>query len=162
MKKIYLILAIIVITVFVSNFQYAKKETINAKLYYVDHSVLRLIPVNYNIYSEKKENACKEILKKLVNGEDNNHKILRVIPNIKNSADVKVKKNTAVVNLKEEFLNNFTDNKNHQLLAIYSIVNSLTSVDGIDTVQFLIDGEVKKIFFAGIDMRETFIPDYYI
>ena len=75
---------------------------------------------------------------------------------------VRVKNNTAYVNLKDEFIENMPDNKNHELLMLYSIVNSLTSIDGIDTVKFLFEGEEKKETIAGIDMREVFIPDYYM
>lgn len=75
---------------------------------------------------------------------------------------VKIKDNTAIVDIKKGFIKNKPGNKTHGLLAVYSIVNSLTSIEEIDTVKFLIDGKVDKGFISGLDMRETFIPDYYL
>ena len=48
------------------------------------------------------------------------------------------------------------------MLIVYQIVNSLTSIDGIDNVRFTVDGKVKKEYAGFIDMRETFIPDYFV
>ena len=38
----------------------------------------------------------------------------------------------------------------------------LTGLDGIVNVRFTIDGKRQKDFKGYIDMRETFIPDYFI
>ena len=46
--------------------------------------------------------------------------------------------------------------------AAATIVNSLTSIDGIVKVKFTIDGKPQKNFKGFIDMREAFIPDYYV
>ena len=134
----------------------------DAKIYYVDHSMLRLIPVDMKIENTTKEKAVKKIVEQLVDGRDRNKKILRVIPNEDDCISVKVKKNTAIVNLKEPFIKNKPENKIHGLLCVYQIVNSLTSIKGVDTVKFLIDGEEDKGFIKDLDLRETFIPDYYM
>ena len=49
-----------------------------------------------------------------------------------------------------------------RMLMVYSIVNSLTEIDGIVNVRFTIDGRVQKDFVGYLDMRETFIPDYFV
>jgi hypothetical protein len=49
-----------------------------------------------------------------------------------------------------------------ELLTIYSIVNSLTGIEGISTVRFTINHEITKDFMGYVDMRETFIPDYFM
>jgi len=164
MKKSIFIAGIILVVLILSGNMLTRENSydIRSQLYLVDHSMLRLIPVNYKIENSTCEKAAQDIVDKLIEGQDYNNKILRVIPDISDCISVKVKKRTAYVNLKNKFLDNLTDNKNHQVLCLYSIVNSLTSVDGIDTVQFLIDGEIKKEYIGGIDMREVFIPDYYI
>ena len=49
-----------------------------------------------------------------------------------------------------------------ELTTVYRSVNSLTGLDGIVNVRFTIDGKRQKDFKGYIDMRETFIPDYFI
>ena len=55
------------------------------------------------------------------------------------------------VDISKEFIENQNGNANDCLLAIYSIVNSLTEVTEIEQVQFFIDGvsvESYKGYFA--------------
>ena len=137
-------------------------KNINAQIYYIDHSMLRLIPVDINLGKVSKERAAKLMIEKMIEGKDENSKILRVIPDEKDCISVSIDKRTAVVNFNKSFIKNKPANKTHGLLMIYSIVNSLTSIDGIDTVKFYVDKKQQKDFISGIDMREVFIPDYYM
>ena len=164
MKKIMTSLSIIVLALVLCGNILIKKETkdFSAHIYYVDHSMLRLIPVNTSFEKTTKEKAAKQMIKKLIEGQDKNPKILRIIPKKENCIEVKIKDNRVIVNFKKEFIKNKPENKIHGLLAIYSIVNSLTSIEGSDTVNFLIDGKSEKGFVHGLDMRLTFIPDYYM
>lgn len=162
MKKIITSIAIIILALVLCGniLMQGDIKNIDAKIYYVDHSMLRLIPINLNLGKTTTKNAANLIVDELIEGNDKNPKILRVIPNINNCISVKLKDKTAIVNLKKDFIKNKPENKIHGLLAIYSIVNSLTSIEGIDTVQFYINGKEDKGFVSGLDMRETFIPDY--
>lgn len=138
------------------------QETINAKLYVIDKSMQRLIPIDCQFDSKSLEQSANEVVRKLIEGMDYNPKVMRVIPNVKNCMSVRVIDTTAVVNIDDDILDDLPDNRNHEILLLYQIVNSLTSLDGINTVEFLFDGEKRKDIFGGIDMRETFIPDYYL
>jgi hypothetical protein len=69
--------------------------------------------------------------------------------------------NTAYVNLLGELSSHINKNPETEGLVIYQIVNSLTSIDGIDYVRFTIDNEVKKHLLGFLDMREIFTADYY-
>ena len=164
MKKIITSLSIIALAIVLCGNIFIKRDikNIDAQIYYVDHSMLRLIPINVNLGKTSTKVAAEEMLKKLIEGRDENSKILRVIPDIDNCMSVKIKNNTAIVDIKNKFIKNKPENKIHGLLAVYSIVNSLTSIEGIDTVKFHIDGKEDKGFVSGLDMRETFIPDYYL
>ena len=75
---------------------------------------------------------------------------------------VKVKDKIAYVDLKSSILKTQPDGRDFEILTVYSIVNSLTNVDGIVNVRFTVDGERKKDFMGYVDMRETFIPDYCV
>ena len=164
MKKIIISISIIVLAFILCGYILTKRDTkdYKAQIYYVDHSMLRLIPMDVNFEKTTTNDAASKMIKMIIEGKDNNPKILRVIPDEKNCMSVKIKNKTAIVDIKENFIKNKPANKVHGLLAVYSIVNSLTSIEGIDTVKFSFNGNVEKGFVSGLDMRETFIPDYYL
>lgn len=162
MRKTLIILAVALCAFFAVS-GYAKKDDgQTAELYFVDSSMQRLIPSDFEIDTSDPEKAAEKVIDELISGRDENPKIMRIIPNIKDGLSVKVEDETAYVNMTGEFVNAHSDLRQHELLTIYQIVNSLTSLDGIVTVKFTIDNEVKKDFKGFCDMRETFIPDYYI
>ena len=84
------------------------------------------------------------------------------IPNVKHGIKVKVLDRIAYVDIKQELVDKHPDGRDLELLTVYSIVNSLTGLDGVVNVRFTIDGKRQKDFKGYIDMRETFIPDYFI
>jgi hypothetical protein len=75
---------------------------------------------------------------------------------------VKVKDKIAYVDIKKDVVNEHPDGRDLEMLTVYSIVNSLTGIDGIVNVRFTIDGKIEKKFKGYLDMRETFIPDYLV
>ncbi len=163
MRKTVFSISIIVLTIILCG-SIIKRDikNIDAQIYYIDHSMLRLIPIDVNLGKVTKGRAAKIMVEKLIDGKDENSKILKLIPDEKGCIDVEVKDGTAIVNLKKTLAKNKPENKTHGLLMVYSIVNSLTSIDGIDTVKFLVDGKEEKNYISGLDMREVFIPDYYM
>ena len=48
--------------------------------------------------------------------------------------------------LKQELVDKHPDGRDLELLTVYSIVNSLTGLDGIVNVRFTIDGKRQKDF----------------
>ena len=164
MKKMVIILCLIITVIALSGNYFISEtsEDHDAQIYYVDHSMLRLVPVDYNITDSTVQKACEKIIDKIIDGEDYNSSILRVVPKIKNGMNVKVNDEIAYVNLNNEFVDNIPDNNIHEILMVYSIVNSLTSLKDVNMVKFLFNGEEKREYIGGMDMREIFIPDYYI
>lgn len=162
MKKIFSVLLILAVVFFTASGYIKRDRHMNVQLYYVDSSMLRLIPTDYIIDTANKEKAAKTVISELIRGRDDNTKILRIIPEVANGLSVKVKGTTAYVNMTQDFVDLHSDSRLHEQLTIYQIVNSLTSIDGIVTVKFTIDNKPQKDFKGFVDMRETFIPDYYI
>jgi len=138
----------------------ANNET--ADLYFVDAELMMLLPNKYYLPDVSTEKAAKKVVSQLIEGRDDNKKILRVMPKIKGSVKVKVKNDTAYVDLSREFVQAHTDNAHKEILTVYSIVDSLTSIDGITKVRFTIDGKEQAKFKGHIDMREVFFPDYTV
>lgn len=137
-----------------------KKEMSVPDVYYVDSDMLRLVSVSTPCDGTTPQQQAEEVVKLLIEGKDHNKKIQRMIPDVKGCISVKVLSNTAYVDIKGKEL--FPDGRVAEELVVYQIVNSLTSIDGIVKVKFTFDGREEKVFKGFIDMRETFIPDYYV
>lgn len=133
----------------------------SCKIYFVDKKLHRLIPTEFEC-AKTPEKSAQKVIGQIICGWDKNPEILRIFPNDNSLISVSVSKNTATVNLSGKLSDYIIKNKEEETLAVYQLVNSLTSIDGIDYVQFTIDGERKKKFVGFLDMREIFKPDYDI
>lgn len=162
MKKRLLVLGMLLCLAVTGKMLFWQEKTQEASVYFVDQDIQRLIPMDYAVPAKKPEKAARLVLRELSEGRRNNPKIMRLFPDVKNGVTVKVKNQTAYVNLSREFVENHSPIRQHELLTVYSIVNSLTSIDGIVNVKFTIDGKEEKNFKGFIDMREAFIPDYFM
>ncbi|MBQ7241337.1 MAG: GerMN domain-containing protein [Firmicutes bacterium] len=77
--------------------------------------------------------------------------------------DLKVLDGVCYVDLSSDFVTKHSGGTSEELLTIYSIVNSLTSIEGIDKVQFLIEGEKQTTFKGGVDFSIQFTAkDLYL
>lgn len=137
-------------------------ETEEIKLYLVDAQMLRLVPVKMSIPKMPPQKQAKRVLEELIEGRDDNPKIRRLIPKDKGCMTVKVKNKIAYVDINSDMTETVPDGRDLEELMIYSIVNTLTGLNGIVNVRFTIDGETQREFKGYIDMRETFIPDYFV
>lgn len=132
------------------------------KLYFTDSQVLKLIPIRTSIPALSSEEQAKIVIRELIKGQDDNLKIKRTIPAVRGCMSVSLKGNIAYVDIKKSMIKNHSEGRDIELLTVYSVVNSLTSIKGITNVRFTVDGSEQKDFMGYIDMRETFIPDYMI
>lgn len=132
------------------------------QVYFVDSDMLRLIPTDVYTTEKNPQKAAEIVVQELIQGRDDNHKIRRLIPNIKNAMTVRVKGKIAYVDLSPEMVEKCQDGRDLECLTVYQIVNSLTSIEEIVNVRFTIGGQIQRDFKGHIDMRETFIPDYYV
>ncbi len=139
-----------------------KPETTEIKLYFVDEQMMRLIPVSTTIPKTTTDRMAQHVLDEIMEGRDDNPKIRRLLPYKKHGLTFKVEDNIAYVNIDKYIAENHPDGRDIEMLTVYSIVNSLAEIDGIINVRFTIDGESQKDFMGYLDMRETFIPDYYV
>lgn len=131
-----------------------------ARLYYVDANINMLLPYDSQIIESSKEHRAKSALDMLIEGQDNNDKIRRLIPKEKGCISCYVNDTTAYVNLKSEICNAIPRSRDIERLFIYQIVDTLTSIKGIHYVRFTIDGNVHKNFMGFYDMRDTYTYSY--
>lgn len=132
------------------------------RLYFTDAQILKLLPVRVQIPELSPEEQAKTVIKALIEGDDDNLKIRRTIPHIRGCMSVKVKGEIAYVDIKKSMVENHSEGRDIELLTVYSIVNSLTSIKGITNVRFTVNDHLSKDFMGYLDMRETFIPDYTV
>lgn len=83
---------------------------------------------------------------------------ISVIPSGVKVLSVETKNRVCFVNLSKEFVDKFTGGSSGEILIIYSIVNSLTELDTVGSVQFLIEGE-KKDSLSHMAINEPIVRD---
>ncbi len=130
----------------------------DGRIYYIDHELLMLVPVPIVCEGKNAHEKARFLADKLIEGQDFNRKIKRQIPDLKNGISVSVKEKTAYVNLSGEFVDKHPDGRVAERLTVYQIVNTLTSIDGIDSVLFTIENKTEKKFKGFLDMREMYFP----
>ncbi len=87
----------------------------------------------------------KAIVEELIKGPKNAGSI-GIIPTETKVISVETKNNVCFVNLSKDFVNKYQGGTAGETLTVYSIVNSLTELGTIDSVQFLIEGEKRDEF----------------
>ena len=133
-------------------------ETREVTLYFVDKSTNKLVAEKRNIKVNDQLPLAQYIINELIKGTevDAHSDVLD-----KNTilAGVNITDSICFVNFEKSFINKNSGSENKENLAVYSIVNSLTELDNIARVQFLIDGKIEphfdKIQLDGLFERNT-------
>ena len=129
-----------------------KIEQEQVSLYFANEENM-LIEETRNI--EFKQNKSMElyIVEELINGPKIEGNI-KTIPEETKIRNIKTEDNICYVDLSIDFITKLGNNQEKEKLAIYSIVNSLTNLDNINKVQFLIDGEKYSLSSGSIDISQ--------
>ncbi|MBQ7976801.1 MAG: GerMN domain-containing protein [Clostridia bacterium] len=163
MKKLRLIylfyLIIITLAGCVREFS-PQTEPVSITVYYADRQMMKLIPMDYTVKPSTPQKQCNRIIQELTAERVYSSNIRRMLP--EGSVSVKVKDDVATVNILSEYFSGTEKVNLVENLIVFQLVNSISSVEGISRVEFLIDGEKQKDFLGFIDMREAFVPDYYV
>ena len=133
-----------------------EREYDSVRIYFADAQIMKLIGVWTQVEKGDTETVANEVIETIIEGHDENEKIRRVVPKVKNGMSVKVNDGVAYVDIKGEMQQKQEKSRDIEALAIYSIVNSLTGIDGIEAVNFTIDGMQKKDYAGFFDMRRIF------
>lgn len=118
-------------------------ELTELTLYFAtDNAMLKKITVKTELGEKSEEEAVVDLLIKGVDDEE----MISVIPSETKINSVKTADGTCTVDLSGDFVDGDFSGTADRTLAVYSIVNSLTELDGVENVQFLTDGEKQEIF----------------
>lgn len=118
----------------------ALKTTVS--LYFGDEMGEGLVLERRNVGIPSSSTVERVIVDELLKGPSVANNI-SVIPAGVKVLSVETKNRVCFVNLSKEFVDKFTGGSSGEILTIYSIVNSLTELDTVGSVQFLIEGEKK-------------------
>lgn len=119
--------------------QNSKEETVT--LYFPDKNLVSLngeVRTVTLIDNSTEKTIVHELIKGPVSGE-----LMSTIPADTKVLSVETKDGICFVNLSSDFVNKHADGSTAESFTIYSIVNSLTELENVDSVQFLVDG--KKV-----------------
>ena len=156
MKKIVFFVLVLICAATIA-FAYNGDKRVEAiKIYVIDAEMMHLIPTEITVRETDTQGEAREVIAALIRGFDENPKIRRLIPKIRGCMSVKVEGNTAHVNITKAMVKNHPDGRVLEQLTVYSIVNSLTEIRGIDNVQFTVDGKIRRDFMGYMDMRGAF------
>lgn len=130
-------------------------ENTDVTLYFSDRQGLALVGEMREV--PKDENIAENTLKMLIEGPLSDE-LVNIIPKGTKLNSLEIKDSVCTVDLSGEFVNGAYGSSSSDTLCVYSIVNTLTSLDSVDEVLFLIDGEEVEIFGDFI-FNEPFAAD---
>ncbi len=116
-----------------------RSELREVVLYFADSAKEKLVPEKRTIKITDQQPIEQYLINELIKGTQNKKlKSLLSDKTVLVSADVE--ENICYLNFKSEFLDDNSGKNEHEKLVIYSIVNSLTELKTISSVQFYMDG----------------------
>lgn len=127
-------------------------------LYFLNEKGVKLVPEERSIEVKQSQTLEYQIVEQLIAGpaESGNS---AVIPQGTKVKDIKTEEGICYVNLTSDFVNKLSGSTEREKLIIYSIVNSLTELNTVNKVQFLIEGEKISEFKGHYDFSKTFERD---
>ena len=134
-------------------------KTVEIVLYFAGENAEKLMQekrmVNYETY---KQNPSKAIIEELIKGPLDS-KLYAIMPNETKLLSIEVKDRKAIIDLSKEFVDNHVGGSTGELMTVYGIVNSLTELKDIDSVEFKIEGEIRDVYKGHLIFNEAFERD---
>ena len=115
-------------------------------LYYTNIETKTLMPEARVIDAKKLVENPYKVLVELLIEKPKNEKLESSIPEGTKVNNASLKNNTVELDLSKEFIENQNGDVEKASLSIYSIVNTLTELNEVNSVKILIDGEENKKF----------------
>lgn len=121
------------------------EDEANITLYFSDMNAENLVPEIRRVKVRRGDSLEKLVMQELIRGPEVQESGYTVPPETK-IRSIETKDKVCFVNLSSDFVTKNNVGSSAEQLTIYSIVNSLTELSGIDKVQFLIEGEKKDVY----------------
>lgn len=122
-------------------------HSVTLTLYFPNSNATGLIPTKRTVVLNDQQ-VIKAIFKELATPPDG---LKQPLPTGTTLLSASVMDGVATIDLSPEFKKNFNGGSAGELMTIYSIVNSLTSLSNIQSVQFLLDGKKEDGILGNLD-----------
>ncbi|AFM42838.1 sporulation/spore germination protein [Desulfosporosinus acidiphilus SJ4] len=122
-------------------------QSVKLTLYFPNNDGSALVPVERTVQISNQE-VINTMLKELSSPPSG---LESPLPKgtILRSADVK--NGIATLNFSKEFKQNFSGGSDAEMMTIYGIVDTLTSLSNVQSVQFLLEGQKQDVILGGLD-----------
>lgn len=135
-----------------------KPKEVEVLLYFADANIV-------NLSSEKRifknnDSLAESVVQAIIDGPEDKD-LCTLLPADTEIISVSVSGNLCTVDLNDEFTN-FTGGTSMENLAVYSVVNSICSIDGISRVKINIEGNKNAMFGGHYSLEDPFIADMTI
>ncbi|KAF1083833.1 Sporulation and spore germination [Sporotomaculum syntrophicum] len=128
-------------------------------LYFSDEQAMYLLPEERTV-TKGHESLEAAVIQELINGPGKDS-LVRTIPEDTKLISISVVNGVANVNFSKEFQSKHWGGSAGETMTLYSVVNSLCELPGIEKVQFLLEGEKKESILNGnMDTTVPIEPDY--
>lgn len=125
-------------------------------LYFKGNEAMKLEKEYRNVSMKRvAENMAKTVVEELLKGPTN-EELHSLIPVDTKLLNIESQENTVILDLSNEFIEK-QEGESNALLAIYSIVNSLTEITEIEQVKFLINGKEMERFKDYFEFDKPFV-----
>lgn len=164
-KKLMIVLVLILIVIGVilvlpkEKQEEEEVEELNGKiaLYFKGQDAMQLEKEYRNVSMKRiKNDMAKTIIEELLKGPTGEN-LQTTIPEGTTLRNVTTNGHQMIVDLSKEFEENQQGTAEDSLLAIYSIVNSLTEITEIEEVKFLIEGAERDYYKGYFEMNKPFL-----
>lgn len=132
-----------------------KRQT-EVTLYFADDRAL-FLEEETRVVSDKYASPEEAVVSELIAGTQTEG-LVSAIPEGTRLNSVSVEDGLCTVDLSAEFTANSEGGSASAVLSVYSVVNSLTALENVDRVMFLIDGKTVEVF-ANLIFDEPFEAD---
>jgi len=122
-------------------------------LYFANSKGDKLVKENFSVAYSRNVSIERAIVEQLIKGPDITTDGM-TLPTTLKLLNISVKDGICYVNLDSTFLTEIVNVSSS--IPIYSIVDSLCELDNIDKVQFLINGDSKKVYRESISLDASF------
>lgn len=134
-----------------------EENPVTATLYFPDMNIMYLC--GEERVFENSDGIAKAVAEGVIAGPESDELLPGITDDVKVlSASVDKDSSTCVIDLSSEFAEKNTGGTTIEMMAIYSIVNSLCSLPGVENVKINIEGD-ENAFFGHFDISEPIEPD---
>lgn len=134
-------------------FDLSEEKELIIEIYIPNENYTKLVSKKESIKVKSGEPLGLKVLEKLIEVSNNDNKNL--IPNGTKILGYKQNNKIVTINFNKEFVDNHNGGNTGEMMSIYSIVNTLCSLDSIEEIIFEVEGE-KKEYYKHIDLSKSF------